>query len=188
MNIAAVNSVSFEGSVYKKFFKKLPNKDIVNSDAYNAVGQALASPHINRLAVGIAALSTQPWIDLYNPKVDKDTAKASMYRTLAKVIACTGVGFIVRGASYKLVEKYANASEKLGSTLLTPQAILKETSPELRESMLKLHRNALSTVLALSVMVFTNVLLDAPLTTMLANKFIASDKSLSNNKKLRGNV
>lgn len=182
MKIAATDSVNFERSFYAKFFKKLPNKDIENPKVFNKIGQTLASPHMNRLAVGIAAISTQPWIDLYNPKVDRDTAKASMYRTIAKVIACTSVGFLVRGMSFEIVKKFANESKAKGSTILTPRSILREADPELRESMLKIHRNTYSTVAALAVMVFTNVLLDAPLTTMLANKFIAADKTLNKNR------
>ena len=181
MNIMACQSVNFEGSLFDKFFKTIPNKDIENQKAFNKLGHALASPHWNRLAIGCAAC-TQPIIDYFNPKVDRDTAKVSMYRSSAKVLACTGVGFTVRGISYKLIEKYAHAFESEGSTLLTPKAILAEKNPELRRNMLKIHKNAYSTVFALCVMIFTNVLLDAPLTTMLANRFIASDKHLSNTK------
>lgn len=184
MNIAATQNVNFEGSIYDKFFKHLPNKDIKNPKAFNRLGYMLASPHWNRLAVGTAAIITQPATDYYNPKVDKDTAKASMYRTLAKIIACTSVGFTVRGICYKLTEKYAHASASQGSTLLTPQVILREKCPKLRESMLKIHKNGLSTLLALIMMAFTNILLDAPLTTLLANKFISSDKTLNQKKNL----
>ena len=181
MNIMACQNVNFEGSFFDNFFKKLPNRNIENQKAFNKLGHALASPHWNRLAIGFAAC-TQPVIDYFNPKVDKDTAKVSMYRSGSKVIACTGVGFVVRGASYKLIEKYAHAYESEGSTLLTPKVILAEKNPELRRNMLKIHKNAYSTVFALFVMIFTNVLLDAPLTTMLANKFIASDKHLNKKK------
>ena len=184
MKVAGHQSVNFEGSFYDRFFKSIPNKDIGNQKAFNKFGHALASPHWNRLAIGFAAC-TQPIIDYFNPKVDRDTAKASSYRSMAKVISCTGVGFIVRGASYKLIEKFAHASEAEGSTLLTPKAILAEKNPELRKSKLKIHKNAYSTVFALFVMIFTNVLLDAPLTSMLANKFISSDKQL-NRKKFDG--
>ena len=85
---------------------------------------------------------------------------------------CTTVGFCVRGSSYKLVEKFAHGTAKEGSTLFTPMEILKEANAELRESKLKLHKNTLSTVIALSVMMFTNFLLDAPLTTRAANKLL----------------
>ncbi len=165
------NSVSFN-SFYDGFYQKLPNKNVKNPAKYNHVGQALASPHWNRLALGVAAILTQPWIDFFNPRVDRDTAISSALRTIAKICVCTTVGFCVRGSSYKLVEKFAHGTAKEGSTLFTPKEILKETNSELRNSKLKLHKNTLSTVIALSVMMFTNFLLDAPLTTKAANKLL----------------
>ena len=183
MDVKPSTSVNFQSSFYDKFFRKIPNKNIKNPAAFNKLGQKLASPHWNRLAIGVAAISTQPAIDYYNPRVDKDTAKASMYRTIGKIIACTGVGFAVRSICYKITEKYANATEKEGSTLLTPKEILKEKNMDLRRAKLKIHKNAFSTVFALTVMVlFTNIFLDAPLTTKLSNFLIKSDKSLSAKK------
>ena len=167
-----VNNYSFRASFYDGFFKSLPNKDINNPAKLNKLGHALASPHWNRLALGVAAISTQPFIDYYNPKVDKDTAMASALRTTAKALVCTTVGFIVRGSSYKLVEKLANPTKAEGSTLLTPKEILKETNIEKKLHKLKLHKNTVSTTLALLVMMFTNVLIDAPYTTKLTNKFL----------------
>lgn len=171
------NGLAFRGSFYDKFIKSLPNKDIKGAEKLNKIGQALASPHWNRLTLGAAALTTQPLIDFYNPKVDKDTAIISSLRTMAKIIACTAVGFVVRGSCYKLANKYINCDPKEGSTLLTPKEILAETNLETKRLKLKLHKNAVSTITALSVMVFTNFLLDAPLTTKLANFFIGVYKN-----------
>lgn len=166
------NSISFTSAWYDNFFEKLPNKQVKNVAKYNKIGHALASPHWNRLALGVAAISTQPAFDYFNPKVDKDTAAASALRTIAKISVCTSVGFCVRGLAYKAANKYANASPSEGSVIFTPEEILKEKNIRLRNEKIKLHKNALSTVIALSVMLFTNFLLDAPLTTMLANKLI----------------
>ena len=165
------SNVSFY-SLYDGFFKKLPNKDIKNSAGYNKLGNALASPHWNRAALGVAAITTQPAFDYFNPKVDKDTATTSALRTIAKISVCTSVGFCVRGMAYKLADKYVHASQKDGSTIFTPKEILKEKNAILKAQKLKLHKNTLSTVLALGVMLFTNFLLDAPLTTIAANKLI----------------
>ena len=182
MHIQSSSNVNFQSSFYDKFFRKIPNKDIKNPAAFNKIGQRLASPHWNRLAIGVAAISSQPALDYYNPRVDRDTAKASMYRTIGKILACTGVGFAVRGACYKITEKYANACEKEGSTLLTPKEILKEKNMEIRRAKLKIHKNAYSTVFALAMMVgVTNWLFDAPLTTKISNFLIKSDKSLQKN-------
>ena len=165
--------MGFRASFYDNFFKKLPNKDVKNSGSYNKIGQKLASPHWNRLALGIAAITTQPAIDYFNPRVDRDTATTAALRTIAKICVCTAVGFIVRGSAHKLVKKYAHTSTKYGSTLLTPKAILCEKDPVKQYNMLKIHKNALSTVSALAVMLFTNILLDAPLTTIAANRLIS---------------
>ncbi len=165
-------NVNFYSSWYDKFFEKIPNKDIKNIAKYNKAGSVLASPHWNRVAIGLAAISSQPWIDYFNPNVDKETAKASSLRTTAKIIVCTSVGFVVRGLSYKLVEKFANGTPQEGSTILTPKSILQESNEKLRNSKLKIHKNAFSTITALSIMLFTNFLLDAPLTSKLSNKFL----------------
>lgn len=167
------SNVNFKASFYNKFFEALPEKNIKNPAKFNKAGQMLASPHWNRLALGVAAISTQPMIDYHNPNVDRDTAIASSCRTLVKIPICTSVGFIVRGGVYKLVERFAHINSKEGSTLLTPKAILKETNTEVQKNALKLHKNALSTVTALGIMLFTNILIDAPLTTKSSNKLIA---------------
>lgn len=187
----SINSgMNFGSGWYDRFFKSIPNGDIKNPAKFNKTGQMLASPHWNRLALGVAAISSQPWIDLHNQKVDKDTAKASALRTTAKIIVCTSVGFTVRGLCYKLAENFVHGTPQEGSTLLTPKAILEEANKELRNSKLKLHKNALSTVTALFVMLFTNFLLDAPGTTALANKFLKmahlENKIGGNNEKTSG--
>lgn len=181
-NIGVQNNINFTSSFYERFFKSLPAKEIKNTAEFNKIGKALASPHYNRAALGLGAIITQPAIDRYNPNVDNNTALASSYRTTGKIIACSSVGFCVRGGCYKITDKFANASKEEGSTILTPKAILKETNPELRKNMLKLHKNAFSTVFALAVMVFTNFLIDAPLTTFISNYLIKRDKRLTPQK------
>ena len=168
-DLSVNNGINFQSSWYDKFFKSIPQKDVNNVAQFNKVGSMLASPHYNRLALGVAAISSQPFMDYFNPKVDRDTATASAIRTTSKIAVCTTVGFAVRGACYNLVDKYVHGSEKEGSTLLTPNSILQEKSKELRNAKLKLHKNAMSTVTALGVMLFTNFLLDAPLTTKVSN-------------------
>ncbi len=176
------NNLSFSSSWYDKFFESLPNKNIKNPEKFNKIGHMLASPHWNRLALGIAAISTQPAFDYFNPRVDKDTAVTSALRTTAKIGVCTTVGFCVRGLSYKIAEQFIHGSKKEGSILLTPKEILKEKNPIKKSNMLKLHRNTFSTVLALIAMIFTNFYLDAPYTTKGANYLISKyykQKSIS---------
>ena len=163
-DLSVENDIGFRASFYDSFFKKLPNKNVKNSAMYNKIGHALASPHWNRLLIGVAAITTQPAMDYFNPRVDKDTATAAALRTIAKICVCTAAGFFVRGTSYKLVEKYAHATAKEGSTLLTPVSILNEKNIKKRNDKLKLHKNAISTISAIGAMLFTNVFVDAPLT------------------------
>ncbi len=173
--LAGINSVSsnFGTSFYGRFFNNASVKEIKNPERFNKIGQMLASPHWNRVAIGVAALSTQPLMDKFNPKVDEDTANVSALRTISKNVCCMSSGFVIRGAVYKLTEKYAHATEKEGSTLLTPRVILKEANKELRNTKLKVFKNAFSTVSALAIMTtFTNILIDAPLVTMCSNKLI----------------
>lgn len=165
-------NVNFQSSWYDKFFKRIPNKSIEKSEQFNKLGAKLASPHWNRATLGLAAISTQPAWDYFNPKVDKDTAKASAIRTTSKIAVCSTVGFTIRGLCYKLTEKFAHATPSEGSTLLTPKSILNESNIKIRNNKLKLHKNAFSTVTALTVMLFTNFLVDAPLTTYVSNKVL----------------
>lgn len=182
------SSLSFRSSLYDKFFKSLPEKEIKNAAEYTKLGHALASPHWNRLVLGCAAVTAQPIIDRYNPRVNEDTAVTAMFRSFSKAIVCTTVGFCVRGATYKVVSKYAHASEKEGSTLFTPKEILKEKNSEIQKNKLKLHKNTLSTVFALGVMLFTNFLLDAPGTTWLTNKLLKYKPLFMSDKKDKNTV
>ena len=186
-DLSVQNNIGFRASFYDNFFKKLPNADIKNSTSYNKIGHKLASPHWNRLALGGVAIATQPAFDYFNPRVDRDTAAAATLRTIAKICVCTAVGFIVRGSAYKLVEKYAHTSSKYGSTLLTPKAILNEKDTIKQKNMLKIHKNAFSTVFALGMMLFTNIFLDAPLTTMVANQLIKKYHPYAKEKNQRRN-
>ncbi|MBQ7125764.1 hypothetical protein IJO12_01615 [bacterium] len=172
MDLSVDNSVNFTSSFYDKFFKSLPNKDIGSGAKLNKLGHALASPHWNRAALGVAAIATQPAFDYFNPRVDKDTAEASALRTASKIVVCTTVGFTIRGLSHKIIKKLTNLSPKEGSTLLTPKSILNIKNSFEQKNKLALHRNTLATLTALIVMMFTNFLIDAPLTTFVANKTI----------------
>ena len=145
------NNVVFGASFYDRFFKSLPNKDIVNPENFNKLGHFLASPQGNRLVLGVAAISSQPAWDYFNPQVDKDTAKISAIRTGCEITVCTSVGFTIRSLAYHLVKRHTKASSEKGSILLTPKEILNEKDILKRNSKLKIHRNALSTVLALTV-------------------------------------
>lgn len=139
--------------------------------------EVLSRPLENRLVMGATALLTQPFIDYHNHKVDDETRTIARNRTIAKIIAGTAVGALVRGASYKIVEQMTKvgASGKYSQKLL-PKKLIPEFTKTAR--FLKNYKNALSTCIALAAMLVTNFVLDAPLTKWLTNKFNSKDKKL----------
>ena len=156
----------------RKFLKnltdKIPEKTIKDGDNKKRykITSLLSNPAGNRLILGAAAVSIQPFIDLSNKKVDEDTRKISANRTLAKAIVCTAVGCLVRGANYKAVKMM---TEKGGAKKYSEWLIPKRIKIDSEED-LETYRNTISTFTALAVMFFTNFLLDAPLTTIASNR------------------
>lgn len=89
----------------------------------------MSRPAENRGIMGATALLTQPAIDASNHKVDKETRRVSVNRTIAKIIAGTGVGmFVVRGPIYKGILSMTNikGNSKFSKALL-PKNILKNS-------------------------------------------------------------
>ena len=151
-------------------------------------GKALHSPE-QRLILGATALATQPFIDLYNKDVDEDTRKISAARTIAKIIAGTTVGVIVRYAGIWAANRYsqfqkvfADADKKIVEKIIpdkkygcltpvfTKNNIFPISDVELTKRMTR-HRKAMGTLLATIAMVATNFLCDAPLTKYMTGFF-----------------
>lgn len=135
------------------------------------VGEKVSSPE-NRLILGVTALMSQPFIDLNNKKVDEDTRKVSAARTVAKIIAGTTTGVLIRSGCIHAIDAFTKLPTEITPdmkfkklrTLFTPSAgILKD---------LNQYKKSLGTILSLGVMVVTNFLLDVPLTKFLTNKFV----------------
>ncbi len=135
------------------------------------IGKKLSSAE-NRLILGASALLSQPFIDASNKNVDNETRHYSICRTIAKIIAGTLTGYSIRKLCIKSVDaftKYAHeikpdARFKKLRTFLTPT--LKCTADELQQ-----YKNTMGTIAALGVMIFSNFLIDAPLTKGLTNWF-----------------
>ena len=177
------NSVNMYGSAKKPNFWKrlqqkaldaLPNRTFNDNtkrlDKFKRIDERISRPAENRLIMGATAILTQPTIDYYNHKVDKDTREVSRCRTIAKIIAGTLVGISVRGSSYKLVEKMTNITGKSRfSKALLPSKFLEDLVKN--PKFLKNYRSALSTGLAILAMCVTNFVIDAPLTVYLTNHF-----------------
>ena len=131
----------------------------------------ISNPATNRAIMGATALVLQPPIDCFNKSVDKETRKTSVCRTIAKIIAGVSVGIIVRGSSHQLIKKMTDIEAKgKFSRALIPKSYLKSFMND--PTLLNNHRSALSTGLAIFAMLFTNFLVDAPLTVHLTNKFL----------------
>ena len=147
----------------------LPDKT-QHLEVYQKIENFCSHPANNRLIMGATALITQPTIDANNKKVDEKTRKISTNRTIAKIIAGTTVGMMVRGGCYKLVNYMTNVknTSRLSQALI-PDKHRKELIKNAEA--LKKHRNTVSNIIALIVMLGTNFLFDAPATLWLTNKF-----------------
>ena len=178
------NNISMQGKfsdrILQKVLNALPNKTVKESarklDKWNKMDDLISRPAQNRGILGVTALVTQPLIDSYNPKVDKETRTVSRNRTIAKIIAGAGVGmFVVRGPLYKLIVNMTNITGKSKySKALLPKRYLSEICNN--EKFLKNYRSALSMALVLIANCVTNFVLDAPLTIYLTNKLNKQEK------------
>ena len=187
MNIQPIqynNSVSMQGKkgsswtnlkrrVAQKILDTLPsqtqNESAKKIDHWNKFDNWVSKPAQNHAIMGATAIITQPAIDYNNHKVDKETRRVARNRTIAKIIAGTCVGILVRGSAYEGVAKMTdvNGKSKFSKALL-PKKYLTEIAKN--EKFLKNYRSALSSALAILAMCITNFVLDAPLTVFLTNK------------------
>ncbi|MBR1776179.1 hypothetical protein IJ750_03800 [bacterium] len=194
MNIQSINNYNVsmqskmpDSSGFKKFVQKLKQKalDCAPPKTFNDEGKIskweniysnLSQPAKNRIIMGASALLTQPAIDYYNHRVDKETRTVSRNRTIAKIVAGTFVGAIVRGLCHKGVLKMTdiNSSWKYAKALI-PENYLEKMKNN--SGLLKNYQSAISTLSAIGIMATsTNMLLDAPITIFLTNKMNDSSK------------
>ena len=150
---------------------KLTVKGEKANKAISWIGEQISSPE-NRLILGVSALMSQPFIDLYNKKVDEDTRKVSAARTVAKIIAGTLTGVLIRSGCIHAIDAFTKYPsqitpdmkfKKLRSLFAPSEGLLNDLS---------YYKKSLGTIISLFVMVFTNFLIDAPLTKFLTNKFV----------------
>ena len=114
-----------------------------------------------RLLVGVTGVVMQPWIDLHNKKVDKETRLYSACKNCAKALVGATTGFAIRKGCIKFVKKLL---EK-GKLLPQDKSGIRHYEPKVKN-----YGCALGTALAIVVMIGTNFLLDAPLTQILSSK------------------
>lgn len=135
---------------------------------FKTAGKEISSAE-NRLILGVTALMSQPFIDFYNRDIDDETRKVAVCRTVAKIIAGTLTGFTVRKGTIGLIKACSQKPDlnvAKWKTFFTPNDIKDVDSEAFKQ-----YQNALGTFVSLGVMMFTNFLIDAPLTKFLTNKF-----------------
>ena len=172
--------------ISRKIFDLIPNITIRNKDRLkilNKVGDIMGRPMPNRLIMGGTAIVTQPFIDEHNKRVDKESARASRNRTIGKIVAGTTVGCIVRGIIFDLVGRctHEDISVDRWDNLLTPRNT-STIKPSMLPNRLRNYRTALSTIIAMFVMIGTNVAFDLPLTNMISNFLNKVDAKKKNKK------
>lgn len=150
-------------------------------------GKHLHAPE-QRLILGATALATQPFIDLRNKEVDEKTRMTSVARTIAKIVAGTFVGVLVRQAGISLIQRYTKykpivdknnhviaIARQKGRDFFVPlfTGIKKNSklTPDDLERKFQLYTKAMGTFVATVAMIFTNFLIDAPLTKHLTSVF-----------------
>lgn len=125
----------------------------------------------NRLIIGVSALASQPWIDLFNKDVDEKTRKVSCARTIGKTVSGTITGVLLRKGFIKLARNYSKVGAKGVKNLFTPSnAVLGS------DHAYKQYQNAMGTLLAVVGLVFSNFLIDAPLTNFITNRILKNTK------------
>ena len=194
-SISAVRNVisRVSGATTGKIVSVAPKMTVSNEKLLKGIswiGEKVSSPQ-NRLILGITALMFQPFIDLSNKNVDEDTRKISAVRTVAKIIAGTLTGVAIRSGCIHAIDAFTKRADEITPnmkfknlrTLFMPDVVLKN---------LNQYKKPLGTIMSLGIMVFTNFLVDAPLTKFLTNKFIdrihKKDESGVNNVQTEGNV
>ena len=170
--------------ISRKLFDLIPNISIKNNDRLkilNKAGDIMGRPMPNRLIMGATAIVSQPLIDEHNKRVDKDTARASRNRTIGKIVAGTTVGCIVRGLIFKLINSCTNEDISVDrwNNLFTPRNT-STVEARMLPNRMRNYRTALSTIIAMLVMLETNVVFDLPLTNMISNALNSHDAKKRN--------
>lgn len=154
-----------------KFFKML-------DDDFNSAWQRFVS--------GATAILTQPFFDRNNKNVDEDTRITSTARTISKIVVGTATGVGIRALCIKVIGNFTknNATEaelarkaaekgKIHNIQKTfknrEQCLLSKEAKNATYRQIKKYRGAIGTFVALGIMLFTNFLIDAPLTMKLTN-------------------
>lgn len=199
ISIDAQNSISYGAKPIK-----ISNKKVANGIYW--LGENCTSAK-QKLITGGTGLMIQPFIDINNKDVDEKTRKTSCAKTISRAIIGTTTGVLIREACIKVLgaftktkaivkEEVKKAAKKQG-TKVKPlnkdidlkawqQCLLPESMKNSRNiAEIKKYRGALGTFAALGIMLFTNFLIDAPVTSWLTNNVFSP--LLNKEKKEGGN-
>lgn len=172
--------VNITNSIVKRLsIREFQNERFVNF--VNWCGKNISTPE-NRLILGVTALATQPFIDLYNKRVDPETRKVSVARTIAKIIAGTTTGVILRASFIKFSKKYSSLDPlaKGLKRFLTPRNAPSEINYAYEQ-----YQKMMGTIFGvLFSVIVTNFAIDAPATKYLTNYF--NKKFTEPDKKAKG--
>lgn len=156
-------------NVTEKIVNKIPKHEFNGSRGEKFIkwfGRKISTPE-NRVIIGASALLSQPFIDLYNQDVDEKTRKYSAARAIGKTIAGTLTGFAVRAGFIKLTRNYSQLGEvgqKTFKKLFTPSNAKLDMPYAYRQ-----YQNAMGMLLAIFGLIFSNFLIDVPLTNLITN-------------------
>lgn len=179
-------------TIIRDVFNKIPNRKFANPKLDNAVqwvGKHISTPE-NRLIIGISALVSQPFIDLYNKDVDEKTRRISCARTIGKTLAGIITGVAVRYACIKLAKNFSLIG-KQGKEISKLKQLFTPSEAKSDNYEYKQYQNTIGTGLAVIGLLFTNFLIDMPLTNYLTNiitkKIDTTDtqETLSNNRRAK---
>lgn len=153
---------------------------------------------MQRLVSGVTALVTQPFFDWNNKNVDEDTRRASTARTLGKIIAGMLTGVTIRQICISTSKKFTQnnnteqylidkgkktEANRIKEFRPMHQCLLPESFKEADYRKIKGYRGAIGTFAAVGIMIFTNFIIDVPLTTKLTNYFVKKFKESDEFKK-----
>ena len=179
---------AFKDRVKQKVLDVIPEIEFKNpTEKIKKIDERLSRPAENRALMGATAVFMQPTIDSFNKKVDDDTRKVSICRTIAKIVVGTLVGIAVRGSVYKLIENMTNLSGKgKWARALLPDKYVDKLAEV--PKFLQNYKSALSTSSAIGVMLFTNFAIDAPFTVKLTNSLVKNfvdNKPVNDSKEVK---
>lgn len=154
------------------------------------IGAKISSAE-QRLILGATALALQPAIDANNKRVDKETKKVSVARTIAKIIVGTTTGYFIRKGCIKGIQACSKPiQENLPKykSMFMPKG--KDLNINVNSDAFKQYQNAAGTIAALLVMTVTNFAIDAPMTKYLTNLFVdkVNEKEKNDLEKVSGGV